>query len=89
MERKAPPINLQQPANGIDPYRGDVFPVVAPLQVVNDDHVGNERLFAEYFVHEHSQVVGLMVVDAYKDDSVVTQQLSSQEQPRIHQREPC
>ena len=52
------------------------------------DQRSNEVFFAEHFVHEHPEVMYLVVIDTGEDDPFLAQELPGDEQPGVHHREP-
>src|SRR5271169_4745280 len=52
------------------------------------DDCGDEILLPKHFIHQDSQVVHFMIINADANEPIFLQQLSSQEQARIHHGEP-
>ncbi|MBA7674976.1 hypothetical protein ES703_83204 [subsurface metagenome] len=58
------------------------------MNAVLPNDTSDEILLPKHLVHQHPQLVHLVVVDADKDSPVLSQQLPGQHQARIHHGQP-
>ena len=58
--------------------------IVAPGVLLLPDDVSDERVRAEHFVEEHSEMVYLAIVDTYEENTILAQKLARQDEARQH-----
>ncbi len=65
----------------------DICPVFSCV-IFLPENIRYKTLAPKHFIHQHLEIVGLVIVNGDPDTAIFSQQLPQQDQTRIHHRQP-